>query len=60
MGAQMFVCMSVGMWRVNGNPNPCTDLDKILQAHPHLPKDFFCAVLTLANSPPLVLGRLKL
>jgi len=24
MGLQMFVCLSVGMWRANGNPNPCT------------------------------------
>jgi len=30
MGVQMFVCMSVGMWRVYGNPNPNTDLDNIL------------------------------
>jgi len=22
------------MWRVNGKPNPCTDLDEILHAHP--------------------------
>jgi len=26
--------MSVGMWRANGNPNPCTDLDEILHAYP--------------------------
>jgi len=24
------------MWRANGNPNPCTDLDEILHTHPHL------------------------
>jgi len=29
MGVQMFVCLFVGMWRANGNPNPCTDLDEI-------------------------------
>jgi len=29
------------MWRANGNPNPCTDLDEILHAHPHLPKEGF-------------------
>jgi len=23
------------MWRANGNPNPCTDLDEILHTHPH-------------------------
>jgi len=22
------------MWRANGNPNPCTDLDEILYTHP--------------------------
>jgi len=31
--------------RANGNPNLCTDLDKILQAHPHLSKEGFGAVL---------------
>jgi len=35
MGVQMFVYLSVGMWRANGNPNPCTDLDEIL--HTHIP-----------------------
>jgi len=34
MGVQMFVCLSVGVWRANGNPNPCTDVDEILYAHP--------------------------
>jgi len=34
------------MWRDNGNPNPCTDLDEILQAHPHLSKEGFGAGLT--------------
>jgi len=37
-GVQMFVCLSVGMWNANGNPNPCTDLDEILHTHSHLPK----------------------
>jgi len=40
------------MWRANGNPNHCTDLDKILQAHHHLSKECFGAGLTL----PLPLG----
>jgi len=35
------VCLSVGMLRANGNPNPCTDLGKILvqfwHQPPHLP-----------------------
>jgi len=36
MGVQMFVCLSVGMWRANGNPNPCTNLDEILGFGPGL------------------------
>jgi len=28
-GVQMYFSLSVGMWRANGNPNPCMDLDKI-------------------------------
>jgi len=34
MAVQMFVCLSVGMWRANGNPNPCTNHDGILHAYP--------------------------
>jgi len=34
------------------NPNPCTDLDKILYAHPHLSKEGFGAVLSPAHSSP--------
>jgi len=41
MGVQMFVCLLA-----NGNPNPCTDLDKILRAHPYLSKEGFGAGLT--------------
>jgi len=52
MGVKMFACLSVGTWRANGNPNPCTDLDKILQTHHHLSKEGFGAVLTPAPSPP--------
>jgi len=48
----MFVCLSVGMWSANGNPNPYTDLDEILHAHPHLSKEGFGAGLTPAPSPP--------
>jgi len=51
MGVQMFVCLSVGMWRANGNPNLSADLDEILLAHPHLPKKGFGTGLTLAPSP---------
>jgi len=29
------------MWRANGNPNPCTDLDEILNTHPYLSKEGF-------------------
>jgi len=39
----MFVCTSVGMWRANGNPNPCTYLDEIFYAHPHLSMEGFGA-----------------
>jgi len=46
------------MWRANGNPNPWTDLDEILYAHPHLSKEGFGAGLTPAPSL-LCLGCLK-
>jgi len=42
--------MSVGMWRANGSPNPCTDVDEVLNAHPHLSKVGFGAGLT--STPP--------
>jgi len=42
--------MSVGMWRPNRNPNPCMDLEKILHAHPHLPKEGFGPGVTPASS----------
>jgi len=38
------------MWRANGNPNPCTELDEILHAHPHLSKEGFGTGLSPA--PP--------
>jgi len=49
MGVQMFVC-----WYVEGNenPNPCTDLDEMLHAHPHLSKEGFGTGLTPTPSPP--------
>jgi len=52
MGVQMFlfVCLSVGMWRANGNPNPCTDRDEILHAYPNLSKEGSGAGLTPAPS----------
>jgi len=53
------VCLSVGMWRANGNPNPCTDLDEILHAHSFLSKEGFDAGLTPPLTP-LGLGDLKL
>jgi len=46
------------MWRANGNPNPCIDLNEISQAHLHLPKEGFGAGLTPTASP-LGLGGLK-
>jgi len=51
MGVQMFVYLSVGMWRANENPNPCPDLDEILHTHPHLSKEGFGPGLTPAPSP---------
>jgi len=39
------------MWRANGNPNPCTNLDEILHAHLHLSKEGFGVSLT--PTPPL-------
>jgi len=44
-------CLSVGMWRANGNPNPCTDLDEILHTHSHLSKEGFGTGLIPAPSP---------
>jgi len=52
MGVQMFVCLSVEMWRAKGNPNPCTDLDKILHVHPHLSKESFGVHLNPTTLPP--------
>jgi len=40
------------MWRVNENPNPCTDLDETLHAHPHLFRKGFAAGLTPSPPPP--------
>jgi len=51
MGVQMFVCLSVGIWRVNGNPNYCTDLDEILHPHPRMSKESFGAGLTPPPPP---------
>jgi len=46
------VCLSVGWWRAKGNPKPCTDLDEIFHAHPHVSKEGFGAGLTPAPAPP--------
>jgi len=45
----MFVCQGVCMWTANGNLNPCTNLHKILQAHPHLSKEGACLIPTLSS-----------
>jgi len=56
----LFACLSVGMWRANGNPNHHTDLDKILHAHPRLSKEGFGAGLTATPfSSPLGMVSLK-
>jgi len=44
--------LSVGRWRANGNPNPCTHLDEILHTHPRLYKEGFGLGLTPSASPP--------
>jgi len=46
----LFVHPSVGTWRANGNPNPCTGLDEILHAYSYLAIKDFDAGLT--PSPP--------
>jgi len=56
MGVQMFVCLSLGIWRANGNPNPCIDLDEILHAHSYLSKEGFDAGLTTSPSHPWAWG----
>jgi len=42
------------MWRANGNPTPCTDLDEILDTHSFLSKEGFNACLT--RPPPPIPG----
>jgi len=59
MGVQMFVCLSVGRWRSNGNPNPCTNLDEIFHAHHHLSKEGFGAGLTPGQINPGSAGYLS-
>jgi len=44
------------MWRSNGNPNPFTDRDEILNAYPYLTKEGFGAGLNPAPSSPWALG----
>jgi len=44
--------MFVGTWRESGNPNPFTDLDKILHALFHQSKEGFGAALTPDPLPP--------
>jgi len=39
------------MWRANGNPNPCTDLDEILHTHPYKSKESFGASMTCPLPP---------
>jgi len=53
MGVQMFVCLSVGMWGVNGNPNPSTDHDEIFaRISPPVQGRFWCRF----DPRPLPLG----
>jgi len=46
------VCLSAGMWRANGNPNPCINIDEILHTHLHLSKKGFGASLTPPHIEP--------
>jgi len=48
----MFVCLSVGMWRANGNPNPWTDIDEIFHAYPTCPRKVLVQVWPPPPSPP--------
>jgi len=41
MGLEMYIPLSVGILRANGNSNPCTDLNEILHTYPHLSKEGF-------------------
>jgi len=52
MGVQMFVCLHVGMWRANGNSNPCMDLNEIMHTHPHLSKEGYGTLLNPLPHPP--------
>jgi len=54
MGVQ--ISLSVDNWRVNGNPNPGTDVDEILHAYPDLFKEGFGASLTPAPTPAWAWG----
>jgi len=40
------------VWRANGNPNPSTDLNKILHAPPHSSKEGFDTFLNPDPHPP--------
>jgi len=48
----MLVCLSVGMWRANGNPNPCTDLDKFCFHIPTCPRKVLVQFWTRPPHPP--------
>jgi len=48
MGVQVYVSLSVGMWRANANPKPYTNLNVILHAHPHLP---WCSFDPMSPNP---------
>jgi len=52
------VCLPVGLWRANGNPNHFTDQEEILHPHPYLSKEDFGAGL-IPSPSPLGLGGLK-
>jgi len=45
------ICLSVSMWRANGNPRPNPKIEEILHEHPHLSREGSGEVLTLACTP---------
>jgi len=51
------VCLSVGMWRAIGNPNPCTNRDEIEHAYPPPVQGRFWSRFDPPS--PLGLGALK-
>jgi len=54
----MFVCLLVCGW-ANGNLDPCTVLDEIFHAHPHVSKEGFGAGFSPTSYPLGLRGVLE-